>query len=754
MSSHSDTNDEDMNERAKEMNIPKRSLGSVKVEVSATSSLVFDETPPPPVTSRPAPRMNAWSISSTTSSSNACESPRGQQQQLNLNRNSPNNNNRHLDIQKGFTRSLTDIIQEEEKQREEEEALIELENLRIAELVQEEEMMRLAVERSITDMRQAASSTGSGSDHHNHNQNNSTSVDARNRAVQEQAEQTEAFTTRPIRPRALSSSQLQEPVSSIPLPSTFDRAQSWGSHNTTNTNTNTNNISRTLAGLPRPTLISMSMNNNNNNRTTRMNMMQRQQRPRPCLDNLPSVASGREAVLQVARRNLSLMDVELIERALEMGETSRKNNNNNACVPPSCITPVDRHGHGHGHAQQQQDDDEASMFDLDPVDPDSPTLEEEAPRDMDESTVTSMFDLDPDSPSRGPTLPQLRRSPVQLLSSPRLQASPSQKSHSSSSPRQYLPLRPPLTPSNSADHGHVGRGTAAASSNSSYFLEQAAQHVSPLELEEFKRALNASAAASRSGSEMAAAAPKINKVASYDLSGAENHLSKEELRQIQEALQDSFPACDDTHGDQKAQEESDRKPAPIHDNSISDDDAAAIVRALRDADEQEEFKSLHLAIQMQDEEENLQRQSVVLRRGQGNVRTITRAELNAERTSSPARLRHPSEEAEEIPLAAGFRMNAATSQEWARRDQNSVVGPNNEIRTKHDTELHGEANAQRLGLEPYGRESLRVGNQAYNSFRESVRRNSKGHTAQGSRPRSESDGDTKAERKESALKKN
>jgi serine/threonine-protein kinase RIO1 len=222
----------------------------------------------------------------------------------------------------------------------------------------------------------------------------------------------------------------------------------------------------------------------------------------------------------------------------------------------------------------------------------------------------------------------------------------------------------------------------------------------------------------------------------YDWRGAEHHLSAEEIRSIQQALTDDdtwqensalvdAPEAGDTHTD-------------TQNGELSAAEAEAIERALREADEESERDSLLLAWQMQDEEEARQRQQVAARgTQQGNIRTITRAELRAEQSgrfstigavhsSDPPVMRHPLEDEEEVQLAAaGFRMNSTTRQEWSRRDQHSVVGPNNEVRTKHDAELHEQANAHRLGLDTDEHGLARIGNKAFNSFLHSVRRDKK-----------------------------
>jgi serine/threonine-protein kinase RIO1 len=68
-------------------------------------------------------------------------------------------------------------------------------------------------------------------------------------------------------------------------------------------------------------------------------------------------------------------------------------------------------------------------------------------------------------------------------------------------------------------------------------------------------------------------------------------------------------------------------------------------------------------------------------------------------------------------------MNMASApQQWNRRDRNTIVGPNNEVRTKHDTRIEGQSNAQRLALEAdeFGVRT-HVGNKAFNSFRSNMK---------------------------------
>ena len=158
-------------------------------------------------------------------------------------------------------------------------------------------------------------------------------------------------------------------------------------------------------------------------------------------------------------------------------------------------------------------------------------------------------------------------------------------------------------------------------------------------------------------------------------------------------------------------------------------------RTVREAEEEEERKSLELALQMQREEEQLQYAGGAARnslQNQGKIRTMTRAEVLDYRRSTGL---HPQNsgsfypspddlEDEDEHLAPGFRMNSSSQQQWNRRDQNSIVGPNCEVRTKHDTDLDGEANAHRLGLD--FEDVTGVGNTAYNAFMQSMKGSKKG----------------------------
>lgn len=176
---------------------------------------------------------------------------------------------------------------------------------------------------------------------------------------------------------------------------------------------------------------------------------------------------------------------------------------------------------------------------------------------------------------------------------------------------------------------------------------------------------------------------------------------------------------------------------------LSAEEAAAIEAAIKEADAKAEAESLRIALQIQQEEiRGAQQRNDEYRQaqqyGKGNVRTMTRAELEAEAERLHAGF-YPSVVAvddgdgDEEEEDSGFRMNAAVpSSQWNRRDRHTIVGPNNEVRTKHDVHVQGQSNAQILALDTddYGVRA-HVGNQAFNSFKKTMKRTTKGVATHG-----------------------
>lgn len=184
------------------------------------------------------------------------------------------------------------------------------------------------------------------------------------------------------------------------------------------------------------------------------------------------------------------------------------------------------------------------------------------------------------------------------------------------------------------------------------------------------------------------------------LQEARKHLSDQELEEIERALQEA-----DLENDASS---------PTHvttpeETCISEEEAAIIAAALREADAKQEEESLMLALQIQQEELDY-----------------------LHKNGRHLRSEYDDEDDDPMDETVGFRMNASSEQKWVRRDRNTIVGPNNEIRTKHDVRVQGQANAQYLGLEEddYGFRA-HVGNQAFNSFKNNMKRTTKGVATHG-----------------------
>jgi serine/threonine-protein kinase RIO1 len=221
---------------------------------------------------------------------------------------------------------------------------------------------------------------------------------------------------------------------------------------------------------------------------------------------------------------------------------------------------------------------------------------------------------------------------------------------------------------------------------------------------------------------------------------------------------------------------------------LSEEEAAAVEAALREADARAEAESLMLALQIQEEElrhlQERQEQHRRLQQTSGNVRIMTRAELQAESMlphGHPAASnglstkstggswigaiatidqprRHPLDSGNGAGNGngagrrfcsvdendnyqyhygdegeAGFRMNSAASQQqWNRIDRNTIVGPDDEVRTKHDVRVQGQTNAQILDLDiDDSGVRAHVGYQAFNSFKKTMKRTTKGVATHG-----------------------
>jgi serine/threonine-protein kinase RIO1 len=232
------------------------------------------------------------------------------------------------------------------------------------------------------------------------------------------------------------------------------------------------------------------------------------------------------------------------------------------------------------------------------------------------------------------------------------------------------------------------------------------------------------------------------------LADARSHLSEQEIQEIERALRED----DDLQRLTKSPllQETPPSVAAVPPSGpcdlLSPEEAAAIEAALREADAREEEASLLMALAMQQQELGKLPNQDRKQHPQGNVRSMTRAELDFEsQRLADCYTRHPIDRpfsiSSSLPFiedepyhdeTAGFRINSLSAQEWARRDRNTIVGPNNEIRTKHDVHLQGQANAQYLGLEEDGcGVRTHVGNQAFNSFKKNLKRTTKGVATHG-----------------------
>ena len=180
---------------------------------------------------------------------------------------------------------------------------------------------------------------------------------------------------------------------------------------------------------------------------------------------------------------------------------------------------------------------------------------------------------------------------------------------------------------------------------------------------------------------------------------------------------------------------------------LSPRELALIEQALQEADAEETNKSLLLAMQLQSEEDS---KKLPATEHQGNVRTISRAHYLAEQQfGAVGGKKHFFDQDDPWNVVQqaqpqGFRMNTnhAADEEgaWTRLDGNTIIGPNNEIRTKHDVELQGLANAHRLqlDLEDFSG-NTKVGNKAFNSFKQTMQKSTKKGVATSGQGRAQTD---------------
>lgn len=204
--------------------------------------------------------------------------------------------------------------------------------------------------------------------------------------------------------------------------------------------------------------------------------------------------------------------------------------------------------------------------------------------------------------------------------------------------------------------------------------------------------------------------------------------------------------------------------------NITREEEEEIMRAILEADDKEHAESIKLAMALQ-EEENRQYERIKVEKlknssSRSNVRTVTMGEFEEFRScvaggasASDAnnvagfnrRLYshedyddHDEYYSREIvhqeyedkyhhetdQSTVGYTINSSMpSKAWTKIDRNTIVGPNNEIRTKHDITLKNQSNADRLlGAKSRLAKSngnLSVSDAAYNSFHQSLKNSMK-----------------------------
>jgi serine/threonine-protein kinase RIO1 len=222
----------------------------------------------------------------------------------------------------------------------------------------------------------------------------------------------------------------------------------------------------------------------------------------------------------------------------------------------------------------------------------------------------------------------------------------------------------------------------------------------------------------------------------------ENHLTEREMEQIEKAIREAEAnsnCCNDNLKNPAPQSDIASSIGGNETSGLSAEDVAAIQAAIKEADNKAEAESLRVALQMQQEEIRRVEQHNDRRAkqcGKGNVRTMTRAELQAEeeRLHEGVDLSLVVEDEDDYEDEdVGFRMNSKVpSSQWVRHDRNLIVGKDNQIRTKHDVHVQGQSNAQILALDTddWGVRA-HVGNQAFNSFKKTMKRTTKGVASHG-----------------------
>ena len=237
-----------------------------------------------------------------------------------------------------------------------------------------------------------------------------------------------------------------------------------------------------------------------------------------------------------------------------------------------------------------------------------------------------------------------------------------------------------------------------------------------------------------------------------------------------------------------------------NDTIISEEEARQIAAAIREADDAEHALSLELAMKLEREEkeqiggnyghETSRRAAQQIQQQSSNVKLVTRDEYLRQKTASssfasssstPRKLmssnydeendyhdydendNYDDEEDVDEP-EIGFRLNnntkhisnsnkptASSASTWSRRDRATIVGPDGEIRSKHDVELKSKSNAQRLlhhqklvknPSDKVAMSTPSINDRAYNDFLKKMKQTKKGVATHG-HGRAENMGDDK-----------
>mmetsp|Transcript_27925 Transcript_27925/g.41331 ORF Transcript_27925/g.41331 Transcript_27925/m.41331 type:complete len:764 (+) Transcript_27925:61-2352(+) len=189
---------------------------------------------------------------------------------------------------------------------------------------------------------------------------------------------------------------------------------------------------------------------------------------------------------------------------------------------------------------------------------------------------------------------------------------------------------------------------------------------------------------------------------------------------------------------------------------MSQEEKDQIKHALKEEDDREHAASLALAMELEREEKykqscRLKKERSNLHFGKNsNVKTMHAEDFHALKQSQGSAISSSvarayatydnddhfdtdddvdDHEDHEESIGVGFRCNAGTKSSWTRMDaSHSIMGPNGEVRTKHDLELKHRSNAHRLGLDG----DSAVSDKAYNSFRNKLKKGTvKGVASQG-----------------------